>query len=134
MTLGAMLACAALGGICAAADADAAIRRPTDIPAQPLAPALQFLVKERDIQLVYRAELVGSHKTSGASGNLTAVEALTQLLSGTGLTYKYLDDKTITILPVVLPTSSTDAPMPRFRLAQAEPPTPAASWQQHYQC
>ncbi|MEJ0039705.1 MAG: TonB-dependent receptor [Gammaproteobacteria bacterium] len=99
MTLGVVLACAALGGICAAHDADAAIKRPTEIPAQALAPALQLLVRERDIQLVYRAELINDHRTSGASGDLTAVEALSQLLNGTGLTYRYLDEKTITILP-----------------------------------
>ena len=96
MSLGAVLACAALG-VCSAHDADAAIKRPTDIPAQALAPALQALVRERDIQLVYRAELIGGHRTGGASGDLTATEALGQLLNGTGLTYKYLDDKTITV-------------------------------------
>jgi outer membrane receptor protein involved in Fe transport len=98
-TLGTVLACAALGSLCAAHDAAAAIKRQTDIPPQALAPALQWLVRERDIQLVYRAELINDHRTSGASGELTAVEALSQLLNGTGLTYKYLDEKTITILP-----------------------------------
>src|SRR5262249_33377479 len=34
-----------------------------------------------------------------ATGQLTAAEALTQLLSGTGLTFQYLDEKTVTIVP-----------------------------------
>lgn len=120
MTLAALLTCAALGGISVAADVEAAVRRPTEILPQPLAPALQLLVKERNIQLVYRAELIGDHVTSGASGNLTATEALTQLLNGTGLTYKYLDDKTLTILPASPPSTSAVPALPRFRLAQAE--------------
>ncbi len=107
MTLAATVACLALIGVSTAHDADAAIKRTTDIPAQPLAPALQTLIKERDIQLVYRAELIGDRRTGGASGELTAIEALSQLLSGTGLTYKYLDDRTVTILP--LPAGSADS-------------------------
>jgi iron complex outermembrane receptor protein len=105
ITLGAAVACIALGGICTAHDADAAIKSRTDIPPQALAPALQALVKERNIQLVYRSELIGDQRTAGASGDLTAVEALGQLLNGTGLAYKYLDEKTITILAAGSPDS-----------------------------
>jgi len=39
-------------------------------------------------------------RTRGAVGEYTADEALTQILSGTGLTYRYLDEKTVTIVPV----------------------------------
>src|SRR5262249_17998231 len=43
--------------------------------------------------------LVDKLHTQGATGELTADEALRDLLRGTGLTYKYLDDKTVTIIP-----------------------------------
>jgi len=59
-----------------------------------------MLSKERDFQVVFRTDLVGEARTSGAAGDLTLDEALKQLLTGTGLTYRYLDDKTVTILPV----------------------------------
>jgi hypothetical protein len=65
-----------------------------------LGPALQTLARERDVQVVYRSELVGEHRTSGATGNLTFEEALTQLLSGTGLTYRYLAEGAITIVAI----------------------------------
>ena len=39
-------------------------------------------------------------RTNGANGNMTANEALQQLLSGTGLTYRYLDDNTVTVIPI----------------------------------
>jgi outer membrane receptor protein involved in Fe transport len=37
---------------------------------------------------------------------MTAAEALEHVLSGTGLTYRYLDDKTVTILPISSPAST----------------------------
>jgi iron complex outermembrane receptor protein len=87
-------------GLSFAADADAAMRKTTNIPAGGLGPALNVFAKERDLQVVYQSEVVGDRKTGGAAGDLTLDEALTQLLSGTGLTYKFLDDKAITIIPL----------------------------------
>lgn len=124
MTLAVVVGCLALGSICTANDADAAIKRTTEIPAQSLAPALQKLVKDRDIQLVYRAELIADRKTGGATGELTAIEALGQLLHGTGLTYRYLDDKTITIVPT--PTAP-GAPAPAMQNAEKPAPHDSAT-------
>jgi iron complex outermembrane receptor protein len=39
-------------------------------------------------------------RTPGAAGELTAREALQQLLNGTGLTFQYLDGETVTIVPI----------------------------------
>lgn len=82
-----------------AANAPANAREPTDIPAQQLGAALQTLGRERGLQIVYRTDVVGELRTEGAQGELTPAEAITQLLSGTGLTYHYLDDTTLTIVP-----------------------------------
>jgi iron complex outermembrane recepter protein len=92
--------CITLVGLAAADNATAAIRKTTSIPAEGLGPALATLAKEFDFQVLYRTEVVGTHRTEGFSGELTAAEALEHALAGTGLTYRYLDDKTITILPV----------------------------------
>jgi iron complex outermembrane recepter protein len=92
--------CISLAGLAAADDAAAAIRKTTSIPAEGLGPALTTLAKEFDFQVLYRTEIVGTLRTQGVSGELTATEALEHVLAGTGLTYRYLDDKTITILPV----------------------------------
>jgi len=75
-------------------------RQHIKIAPQALAPALQILVRERGIQVVYRSELVGSQRTDGVDGNFTFEEALTRLLNGTGLTYLYLADRAITIVPL----------------------------------
>ena len=101
---GAVLAaamCLSMVGLSAAADAEASIlsKQPTNIPAQGLAQALNTLAKERGLQLVFRSEVVGRARTRGASGDLTTAEALAKLLEGTDLSYAYLDEKTVTILP-----------------------------------
>jgi iron complex outermembrane recepter protein len=91
--------CLSIVGLAVADDVRASIRKPVNIPAQALGPALQTLAKDRDFQVVYVSEEVNSLRTHGAVGEFTSEEALKQLLKGTGLTYRYLDDKTVTIVP-----------------------------------
>jgi iron complex outermembrane receptor protein len=101
-----------LGGISAANEANASIKKQTNIPAQGLGAALQTLAQERQLQVVYLSDAVDSLNTTGAVGEFTADEALTKLLSGTGLTYRYLDSNTITVQP--LPSrGERDAPAKR---------------------
>jgi iron complex outermembrane recepter protein len=87
----------------AAETAQAAVRQSTNIPAQALGTALQALAKQRAFQVVYLSDAVDTMKTEGASGELTPDEALKQLLSGTGLTYRYLDESTVTVYPADAP-------------------------------
>ncbi|MBS0420025.1 MAG: TonB-dependent receptor [Proteobacteria bacterium] len=104
-TVALALACLSLVGITHADDGLAAIRRPVDIAPQELAPALKMLARDRDVQLVYRSDLVKDQYTGGAAGDLTFEEALKQLLRGTGLTFEYLDRNAITIVPLSLQSS-----------------------------
>lgn len=92
-----------------AADVLGPTKRPTDIPAQSLGAALQELARERNFQIVYVSEDVNSLRTAGAVGNLTPTEALRELLEGTGLTFRYLDEKTVVIVPKPVP-DRTPAP------------------------
>jgi outer membrane receptor protein involved in Fe transport len=85
-------------GVALADPATAAIRKPTNIPAQSLGSALEELAKERDIQVIYRSEVVLDRKTEGAVGEFTPAEALSKLLTGTGLSYRYLTASTVTIV------------------------------------
>ena len=97
LTLAVAVACLTLGGLAAAGDATAAIRKQTDIPSEGLAPALNALAKDRNFQIVYVTEEIANVRTGGAVGEFTTEEALKKLLTGTGLTYRYLDDKTVTV-------------------------------------
>ena len=103
VTLAVAVACLSLVSITSANDAQASIRQPTNIAAQGLAPALKMLAKDRNVQLVYRSDIVKDQRTGGAAGDLTFEEALTQLLNGTGLTYKFLENNAITIVPIAEP-------------------------------
>jgi iron complex outermembrane receptor protein len=99
MRIAVAVACLSVGGVSVATEAQAAIKQQTDISAQGLGPALEAFAADRNLQLVYATDEVDSLRTSGAVGKLTADQALAKLLSGTGLTYRFLDDKTITVLP-----------------------------------
>lgn len=113
--------CLSAVGLCAGQAANASIRKPTNIPAQELVPALKALAQEQGFQVVFRSEVVGARRTRGAVGDLTTTEALAQLLEGTDLAYAYLDEKTVTILPV----RATPASSRGMRLARAADPQPA---------
>lgn len=90
--------CLSIVSLTDAQDVKAAMRLPTNIPAQRLGPALKEFAQSRDLQVLYFSQTVRDLRTSGAVGELTADEALTQLLSGTGLIYRYVDEKAVTIL------------------------------------
>src|SRR5262249_5667680 len=77
MVLATLVSCAIVS-LASAQGAHAAIRKPTNIPAQALRPALQLLSKERDMQVVYRTDVVADLRTAGAVGDLTSDEALKQ--------------------------------------------------------
>lgn len=112
--------CLVIVGVSAAQNASAAInRKPTNIPAQPLASALEAFAKQRDLQVIYRSDLVKSVYSTGAVGLFTPEEALGKLLNGTGLIYRYLNESTVTIT-LAPGTSSETAPA-------SEPPTSGSS-------
>ncbi len=90
--------CLSIAALSASADAEAHIKKRTDIPAQDLAPALQTLAKDHNFQIIYVSEELSDKRSQGAIGVFTADEALKSLLRGTGLTYRYLDENTVTIL------------------------------------
>ena len=101
--------CLCLVGICQAQSAHASIRKDANIPAEPLGSALQDLAKVYDLQLLYHTELAKNLRSLGASGALTSDEALTKVLSGTGLTYKFLDSTTITVYSASAPAATAAA-------------------------
>src|SRR5882724_11296601 len=92
--------CICMVGLSLADGTSASIREPTHIAAQGLGPALKQLAQSRGLQVLYLSKTVRDVRTNGASGDITADEALEQLLTGTGLTYRYLDQNTVTVIPI----------------------------------
>jgi iron complex outermembrane recepter protein len=82
-----------------------AIEIPTlsaDIPAQPLAQALEAFARQTGLQLVYVSELVHDQRSRAVSLGLSASNALARLLEGTGLQFEYLTPRSVHILAVVV--------------------------------
>ncbi len=102
-------------------------RKLTRIAAQDLGPALKELAQSRGLQVLYLSTMVRDVQTHGANGDITANEAFDQLLDGTGLTYRYLDGNTVTIVPL-RDLAAAEPPgaalPPAGGAAAAEPRTP----------
>lgn len=119
-------------------DVKASMRKETSIAAQGLGTALRIFSQERKVHLVFISEDVSLLRTEGASGSLTAEETLRELLKGTGLTYRYIDEKTVTIVPMATQpksvgdasSGSSGAAQEGIRLARAAHQSQAASGSQ----
>jgi len=77
--------------------ADSVASLPADIAPQPLAQALAGFSKQTGVQLGYVAELAATLESKGAHATVSAADALTQLLDGTGLKFEFLNDRTVRI-------------------------------------
>jgi outer membrane receptor protein involved in Fe transport len=82
--------------------------RQIEIPPQDLNSALTGLAAGFELQLLYHTDIVKGRKSPGAVGNLTPDQALGKVLQGTGLTYQFLDAKTVTIIPTVATTNAAE--------------------------
>lgn len=80
------------------------------IPAGKLRDALDAFAAQSDIQIVYAPELAQGKTTRGLSGQFTSIQALGQLLAGTGLTWTEVNAFTFMLKP-----------SPVFRSAPGQP-------------
>ena len=101
--------CCSMTGLASADSANASIRKFTHIASQGLGPALKQLAQSRGLQVLYLSNTVRDVQTRGADGDITTEEAFDQLLTGTGLTYRYLDKNTVTVVPLSAPSSPQGA-------------------------
>lgn len=67
------------------------------IPAMPLNKALNAFAQRERLQLVYVSTIADGVRTQGAPAGLSAEKTLQRLLEGTGLKYRFLNAKTVTI-------------------------------------
>src|SRR3546814_4289998 len=77
--------------------AQATPERRYDIPAGPLAQALNRFADESGFQLVYGTEVTQDARTGGVVGTYTPEQALRRLLRSTGLRYRITNANTVTI-------------------------------------
>jgi hemoglobin/transferrin/lactoferrin receptor protein len=88
-----------LGGAALAqsAQAPAVSQRSFSVPAGSLASALVAFGKQAGVQVSYVPSLATGLQTSGVTGTLSTDAALSQLLAGTGLSFKMSGTKTVVI-------------------------------------
>lgn len=68
-----------------------------DIPAQDLNSALLLLTQRAGLQIVYDVDKVAGRRSSVVEGRFTAAEALSQMLVGTGLTFRFTGRNRVTL-------------------------------------
>src|SRR5690242_6307193 len=67
------------------------------IEAQPVADALTTLARQSGLQIIYGADVVRGRQSNGAPAGLSTEEALAKVLEGTGLSFEFLNPRTVTI-------------------------------------
>jgi iron complex outermembrane recepter protein len=78
-------------------DAQADTVLSAEIVPQTLAQALEAFAKQTGLQVVYLSDLAIARLSKGAQAGLSSVDALTQLLEDTGLTFRLLNARTVMI-------------------------------------
>lgn len=71
-----------------------------DVAPQSITTALIDFSKQANVQVLMPAATVAHLVSGGAQGRMPLQEALDRLLSGTSLTYRIVDESTVTIFPV----------------------------------
>lgn len=121
------LAASVLAILAASADAQAVTE--WDLPEQPLAKSLRAIAAQSESNIIFDRKLVNDRLAPPLKAQASAEDALSQVLEGTGLVYRHLDEKTVTIqLASTDPSAATSALYGlrdgRIRLAQASEPRP----------
>ena len=80
-----------------------------DIPAQPLADALEAFARQTGLQFGYVSGVVSSQKSHRVPAGMPAAEALAQLLEGTGLQFEFMTARSVHIF-VARPAPTPLAP------------------------
>ncbi|UJJ50967.1 MULTISPECIES: TonB-dependent receptor [Rhodanobacter] len=95
------------------------------IPAMPLNQALNAFAQREHLQLVYVSKIADGVGTKGAPAGLSPEATLQKLLEGSGLKYRFLNAKTVTIYASTAPRAtggkSTGKPTADAEGAKAEP-------------
>ncbi|PBI95035.1 hypothetical protein BKP43_08350 [Variovorax boronicumulans] len=99
---------------------DAAGRIAFDLPAQPLATAVQVYAQATGQSVFFDGQLTAGLESAALHGLFTPREALQRLLAGTRLAARHTDARTFTLV-------EAEAPPPVVALAPAAPAVPAMS-------
>jgi hypothetical protein len=81
----------------------ASLSRPDlEIAAGTAPQSLREFVRQTGLQVLFEFDAVRHHTTHAVSGRLDPSEALALMLTGTGLAFEFVNDRTISVRPVPL--------------------------------
>lgn len=102
-----------------------------NLPAQSLSEALHSLGNQTNINVLFDPEAVKDRQVPAIRGVSTVDEALPRLLDGSGLTYRYIDAHTVTLVPAAANggAKKVEAAPAAMRLTQAGPERASAQEQ-----
>jgi iron complex outermembrane receptor protein len=100
-----------------------------DFPSQPLAAALRALGSQTSTNVLFDPPLVEGRDAPALKDELTLDQAFARVLAGSGLTHRFLDEKTVMIISVVttppamrpVPSTPADGSRRLAQTAQADP-------------
>jgi iron complex outermembrane receptor protein len=95
------------------------------VPAQPLANALILFGRQSGLQVSMQGDVPAGLQSQAVAGEFTPHEALARLLSGTGITYRFNDARTVTLIPA--PQGSGATVLPTITVAGNQSPVPATA-------
>ncbi|MEK6763094.1 MAG: TonB-dependent receptor [Nitrospirota bacterium] len=90
------------------------------IPAQPLTSALHAFAETSGLQVSFPSELAAGVSSLGLNGSYTPNAALQLLLSGTGLTHRFTNPSTITLVPESVTPSVLPPPLAQSQVAPSD--------------
>lgn len=90
------------------------------IPAQPLTSALHAFAETSGLQVSFPSELAAGVSSPGLNGSYTADAALQRLLSGTGLTHRFTDAATVTLVSGSAASSVLVPPLAQSQVAPSQ--------------
>jgi len=116
------LICCAIGACSASATcwAQSPDSLSIDIGAQPLSQALTEFAERTGLQLIYVSELAKGRASKGAHAGAPPFEALEQLLDGTGLSFEFLNARTVRIFVAAGESPPAHPAVPAGMVARAE--------------
>jgi len=99
------------------APASRADKRALDIKAGSAISTLAEFVRQTGLQVLFEADAVRNHSTREVRGEFDAAEALGLMLEGSGLTYEFVNERTVTVRPrpgITRPAGKSHAPPERL--------------------
>lgn len=100
-----------------------------DIAPQPVADALAEFARQTGLQVIYLTPIATQRTSAGARTGMSPSDALTRLLDGTGLRFRFLNDRTVRIYVIDqdegTPAPAPPPPPPRPKPAEHAPPSPS---------